>query len=155
MDYNFKRIAEVEEMESVSEDTMFLVNDGGVIKQTHVQMQSDGGSEPMYVEFQAADSGNDGWFTNNIITDLTSDEWVAIGNDCLNDISKARNIAIRLYEYNDITQAFLIASQTSSCIYQDGLQIYFILPSPFNGYPQHGYIRLDFNTSDGWSIYAS
>lgn len=42
MDYNFKRIADVEEMESVSEDTMLLVNDNGVIKQAHAQMQGGG-----------------------------------------------------------------------------------------------------------------
>lgn len=113
-----------------------------------------GGSEPMYVEFQGADLGSDGWSAFDTITDLTSDEWVAIGNDCLNDVRKARNIAIRVFDYDDINKPWLIASQTSACIWGDGLQIYFIMPSPFNGSPDHGYIRLNFTSLDGWSIYA-
>lgn len=62
MDYNFKRIADVEEIESVSEDTMFLVNDGGVIRQVHTQIQSDGnGSSSDHILENAKETGGFGW----------------------------------------------------------------------------------------------
>lgn len=72
MDYNFKRIADVEEIESVSEDTMFLVNDGGVIKQTHAQMQSDGdGSSLNPILSNAKSTGGIGWTESGEQTVIT------------------------------------------------------------------------------------